>query len=121
MKDSNKLQLYSYQKNKWTHRSPSVDTTFKGNVTGMGFKGRTFSSFSKDPVSDSYWSKPNMYRTSYNDMSKKVGATFYLNFLSRNPSRANLTAFPSMLALFQEPRVIQSLEEATLRSQGDAS
>jgi hypothetical protein len=40
MNDSNNLQLYTYTKSKWTHRSPSVDNHFRANVTGTGFKTR---------------------------------------------------------------------------------
>ena len=83
MNDSNNLQLYTYTKSKWTHRSPSVDTNFKANVTGMGFKTRQLSHYSKDSTSDCAWAKNNMYRTSYRDMSSKVcfSETFTLNFL----------------------------------------
>ena len=46
----------TFNKSKWTWRSPSVDKTALQN----------FGSSSKA------WSNNNMYRTSYTDMSKKV-------------------------------------------------
>jgi hypothetical protein len=45
----------SFEKSKWNWRSPSVDRTSMTN-------------FNK---SQNAWSNGNMYRTSYNDMSKK--------------------------------------------------
>ena len=72
MNDSNNLQLYTYTKNKWSHRSPSVDTNFKGNMTGMGFKTRQKSQYTTEQSADCAWAKTNMYRTSYRDMSTKV-------------------------------------------------
>ena len=46
----------TFNKSKWTWRSPSVDRTALNNFA----------------TSSNAWSNGNMYRTSYNDMSNKV-------------------------------------------------
>ena len=69
------MQDTLFSKTKWSWRSPSVD---KASVEQSLAKGTA-------------WSGNNMYRTSYNDMSKKVSGSRYARKRQAMPWRLQST------------------------------